>query len=107
MALRMDEADALPRMALVAAFGLACLLVFQGTGIGMAFIQFLVMTLFLPVLALALVVLPLALFGQMAYLRLTAAWILFAVGMAALVTVGLGMTVLPELAGSTTAEATH
>ena len=98
MALRMDEADALPRMSLVAAFGLACLAVAQGTGLGTAFVQFLLMTLFLPVVALAVAGLPLVLVRRTAYLRLAASWLLFLSGLAALGLVAYGVITAPEAA---------
>lgn len=97
MGLRMDEADALPRMALVASFGLACLLVAHGIGLGTAFVQFLLMTLFLPVVALAVTGLPLLIIRRTAYLRLATSWLLFLAGLAALGLVAYGVVTAPDV----------
>jgi hypothetical protein len=100
MALRMDEADALPRMALVASFGLAALAVAHGTGLGTAFVQFLIMTLFLPVVALAITGLPLMIIRRTAYLRLAASWLLLLAGLAALAIVAFGVVGAPDVAAA-------
>lgn len=103
MPLRMNDADALPRMALVAAFGLACLSVaLQGTGLGTAFVMFLLLILLLPVLALAVCGFPLLLVGRTDLMRWVSSWILLLAGLGALGLVGFAM-----LSAADVVQATH